>query len=125
MLQTNFLNKSFSNPLVLASGILGLTAASLHRTAQNGAGGVTAKSVSLEPRPGHPNPVIISKECYILNAVGLSNPGAVEAKEEFIKFKQLCAAPLIASIFGSTPDEFGELAEKISATPIDFLELNL
>ena len=125
MLQTNFLKKQFSNPLVLASGILGLTAASLHRTVQNGAGGVTAKSVSLEPRPGHPNPVIISKKYYILNAVGLSNPGVVEAVKEFIKFKQLCATPLIASIFGGHHDEFGELAEKISAAPIDFLELNL
>lgn len=125
MLQTNFLNKTFTNPLVLASGILGLTAASMQRMVQNGAGGVTAKSISLKPRPGHPNPVIISKECYILNAVGLSNPGVTEAAEEFIKFKQLCSAPLIASIFGGTPDEFGELAEKISIAPIDFLELNL
>lgn len=124
-MQTNFLNKTFSNPLVVASGILGLTAASLHRTAQNGAGGVTAKSVSLEPRPGHPNPVIIAKECYILNAVGLSNPGVNEAIEEFKKFKQLCVVPLIASIFGGAPDEFSELAEKISEAPIDFLELNL
>ncbi|MEK7189837.1 MAG: dihydroorotate dehydrogenase, partial [Patescibacteria group bacterium] len=79
----------------------------------------------LEPRPGHPSPVIISKDCYILNAIGLANPGATEAVEEFKKFKQLCNAPLIASIFGGTPDEFAELAEKISAAPIDFLELNL
>ncbi|MBI5022781.1 MAG: hypothetical protein HZC05_01275 [Candidatus Magasanikbacteria bacterium] len=125
MLQTNFLEKQFSNPLTLASGILGLTAASLHRIVQNGAGGVTAKSVSLEPRHGHPNPVIISKERYIINAVWLSNPGAVEAVEEFVKFKQLCSAPLIASIFGKSTDEFGKLAEKISVAPIDFLELNL
>ncbi|MEK9182934.1 MAG: dihydroorotate dehydrogenase [Patescibacteria group bacterium] len=125
MLQTNFLNKTFSSPLVLASGILGLTAASMHRTVQNGAGGVTAKSVSWEPRPGHPGPVIISKDCYILNAVGLSNPGVAEATGEFKKFRQFCETPLIASIFGGTPDEFGELAKKISEAPIDFLELNL
>lgn len=125
MLQANFLNKTFANPLVLASGILGLTAASLRRTVQNGAGGVTAKSVSLESRTGHPSPVIITNKHYLLNAVGLSNPGVAEAVEEFIKFKQSCDAPLIASIFGSTPDEFAELAEKISTAPIDFLELNL
>lgn len=125
MLTTNFLTKHFNNPLVLASGILGVTAASLNRVIVNGAGGVTTKSISLAPRTGHPNPTMVGMEHYFINAVGLSNPGVADAVEEIKKFKTLSSAPLIGSIFAGTPDEFAITAETISASPIDFLEINI
>lgn len=125
MLQTTFLNKKFANPLVLASGIRGVTAASLADMIKNGAGGVTAKSASLNPRTGHNNPTMIGTDHWFLNAVGLSNPGVEEDVLEFKKFKQLCSAPLIGSIFGGTPDEFAQATEKINEAPIDFLEVNV
>lgn len=127
MLKTKFLNKKFSNPLVLASGIIGVTAASMHKAVKDGAGGVTVKSISLEPRTGHPNPTMIAKPGYFLNAVGLSNPGIENALEELKKFKvgAYCNTPLIGSIFAGTPDEFGEVTARICAAPIDFLEVNI
>ena len=125
MLETKFLGKTFSNPLVVASGILGVTAASLKNVIDNGAGGVTAKSISLEPRTGHPNPTMVGFEHFFINAVGLSNPGIDEAIKELTKFKSLTEAPLIGSIFAGTPEEFGEMAKKICAAPIDFLEVDI
>lgn len=125
MLQTKFLNKTFSNPIVLASGVLGVTAASLNNVINNGAGGVTVKSISKEPRAGHPNPTMAGFEHFFINAVGLSNPGIDNALSELKKFKQLSNAPLIGSIFAGTPDEFAEVAEKICAAPIDFLEVDI
>lgn len=91
----------------------------------SGAGAVTAKSTSLAPRTGHNNPTMIGAEHWFLNAVGLSNPGVEEEIKELKKFKEICSAPLIGSIFGGTPDEFAAVAEKISAAPIDFLEINV
>jgi len=125
MLQTNFLKIKFPNPLVLASGILGVTAASMARAVRNGCGGVTVKSLSKEPRAGHPNPTMSGKKDYFINAVGLSNPGVAKGVEELKKFKTMTNAPLIGSIFAGTTDEFSEVAEKICEAPIDLLEVNI
>jgi len=125
MLETKFLNLDFKNPLVLASGILGVTASSLNNVVTKGAGGVTAKSISLKPRTGHPNPTMVGYEHFFINAVGLSNPGVEKAIEELTKFKELNQAPLIGSIFAGTPEEFGEIAAKICQAPIDILEVNI
>ena len=125
MLSTQFLNKSFSNPIVVASGILGVTGASLNNAIKNGCGGVTVKSISREPRTGHPNPTMNGYEHFFINAVGLSNPGIDKAIDELKKFKELNTAPLIGSIFAGTPEEFGEMAERICEAPIDFLEVDI
>lgn len=125
MLQVTFINKLFSNPLVLASGVLGVTAASLNNVINNGAGGVTIKSISKEPRSGHPNPTMAGFEHFFINAVGLSNPGVDNALGELKKFKELSKAPLIGSIFAGTPEEFATVAEKICEAPIDFLEVDI
>ena len=125
MLTTNFLGTPFKNPLVLASGIMGVTAASMKNVVEHGAGGVTVKSLSLTPRTGHPNPTQMGTKNYYINAVGLSNPGVEAGVEELKLFKKDCGAPLIGSIFAGTPDEFAEAAEKICAAPIDWLEIDV
>lgn len=122
---TRCLQLAFSNPIVLASGILDLTASSMKRVVDSGCGAVTVKSVSKEPRTGHKNPTMFGEEHYFMNAVGLSNPGAEEAIQEIRAFKQVSSAPLIGSIYAGTADEFAELATIISEAPIDALELNL
>lgn len=125
MLQTNFLNKEFKNPIILASGILGLTATNMNNAVNNGCGGVTVKSVSKDARSGHPNPTMTGTKHYFINAVGLSNPSVNEGIKEFKKFKEMTDAPLIGSIFAGTPDEFAEVTETICQSPINFLEVNI
>ncbi len=125
MLETTLCGIHLKNPLLLASGILGVTAASMARCIENGCGGVTIKSLSKNPRAGHPNPTMLPNEHYFLNAVGLSNPGIEEGIEELKKFKKLSDAPLIGSVFGGTREEFITLTEKICEAPIDAVELDL
>ncbi len=125
MLSTTFLGIEFKNPLVLASGILGVTGASLAKTVRDGAGGVTMKSASKTPRTGHPGPVMVGRDEYFLNAVGLSNPGVGASLPELETYKQLTHAPLIGSVFAGTPEEFAEVTETLSQAPIDLLELDL
>ena len=81
-LSTIFCGVKFPNPLVLASGILGVTGDSFGHTIRAGAGGVTTKSLWLQPHKGHPNPVMVGYPEYFLNAVGLSDAGIEKAKEE-------------------------------------------
>ncbi len=120
-----FCDVKFENPIILASGILGVTAASMKRVIDMGAGGVTIKSLSTEPRTGHVNPTMAGYDNFFINAVGLSNPGVKEGIQEVKKFKTMCTAPVIGSIFGGTVEEIGQVAKTICEAPIDILEVNI
>jgi dihydroorotate dehydrogenase (NAD+) catalytic subunit len=110
-LESRFFGKKMKNPILLASGILGMTKASLETACINGCGGVIAKSLTLEPRKGHEGPNIIETETGILNAMGYPNPGIVIGLKEFGGWKREEA--LIISIVGKDAKEFGILAEKV------------
>lgn len=113
------------NPTILASGILGVTGASLANVARNGAGAVTTKSTGMEPRKGHPCPVILTYEGGMINAVGLSNAGAEESIAEIEYAKKAAKAPVIASIFASTIKGFGATAKEISKAGPNLIEANI
>jgi dihydroorotate dehydrogenase (NAD+) catalytic subunit len=100
---------AMKNPLILASGILGVTKAGLRNAAENGAGAVTIKSVSREPRKGHNSPIVLTDGDVMLNAVGYSNPGLTEAKKEFAGLSEV-GVPVIASIIGRDAAEFAYMA---------------
>jgi dihydroorotate dehydrogenase (NAD+) catalytic subunit len=125
LLTTRFLQKTFKNPLVLASGILGVTGASMAHVIAHGAGGVTMKSVTGEPITGNPNPVMLAEKDFFLNAVGLPGPGVEAAIPELKKFKTLSKGVMIGSIFGRTIEEFGVVTAKICEAPIDLLEIDI
>ena len=116
------------NPLVLASGILGTSAELLERVAQCGAGAVTSKSCSPMPRVGHPNPTVLDWGHGLINAVGLSNPGAdeeVPILHEARSRLALLDVPLIASVFAETVNGFAEVARKVAEAKPDFIEVNI
>jgi dihydroorotate dehydrogenase (NAD+) catalytic subunit len=115
----------FPNPTVVASGILGVTASSAGFAVAHGAGGVTLKSCGLEPRTGHRGPTILPVPGGLLNAVGLSNPGAEAVGNEIRAFKELQTVPIIASIFGRTEEEFSEVAAIVCEAQPDLLEINV
>jgi len=114
-----------ASPLILASGVMGLSASSLERVARLGAGAVTAKSSGLEERKGHPCPAILPFGYGLLNAVGLANPGVDDMAEELAAYKKLTDTPVIASIFGKTVEEFPEAAARIALARPDMIEVNL
>jgi len=125
-LQVNFCNLPFSNPTVLASGILGINAQQLKRVAEAGACGLTLKSIGPRARLGHNNPVILPYEQYMLNAVGLPTPGYKEMEEKWQELESLKKKNiLIASIFGGTVEEFVEVAEYVANKSPHIIELNL
>lgn len=120
-----FLGKEISSPLTLASGILGISFSSLQRIIRDGAGMVTTKSLSIEPRIGHEGPVIAEFQGGLINSVGLTNPGIHEGLEEVEKFYTKFDGVAIVSIFGANSTEFVELAQAVNQSQADFLELNL
>ena len=124
-LSVDFCGIEFPNPTVLASGYLGVTGASLANCVQNGCGGVTAKSLFMEERPGHPNPTVLTYPGGIINAVGLCGEGIKEAKHEFEIFRKKCPnSPMIGSVAGKNIKELTEVAEIMDTYPVDMIELN-
>jgi dihydroorotate dehydrogenase (NAD+) catalytic subunit len=124
-LSTSLCDVKLKNPTVLASGILGVTSSTLVRVAGSGAGAVTIKSIGPVKREGHRNPVIVEVRDGLLNAVGLSCPAPDEAIDELKKAVKEVDTPVIASFYGSTVEEFRELAERITEVKPDFLEANI
>ena len=112
---------TLKNPVMLAAGILGTTGSSLCRAALAGAGGVVTKSIGSVPREGHPGPNVVQVECGLLNAMGLPNPSYKEFQDE-IETAKKGGVPVIASIFGSSAEEFAKIARGLGA---DAFELNL
>ena len=123
-----FLGLRLRNPIVLASGILGTSASLLARAAQAGAGAVTSKSCGPRPRAGHRNPVAVDWSHGVINAIGLSNPGADEEVPLLVDAQARLASlgvPLIASIFGGTVAEYGEVARIVATAHPDVIEVNI
>lgn len=116
------------NPFVLASGIWGSCAETLVRVGRAGAGAVTSKSCSLTPRQGHPNPTVLAWGHGLINAVGLSNPGASEERRILAAAKRgltPLGVPLAASVFGESADHFRRAVEIIAQAEPDLIELNV
>jgi dihydroorotate dehydrogenase (NAD+) catalytic subunit len=109
-----------ANHLLLAAGVLGTTGASLVRMLQLGAGGVVTKSIGPVPKEGHSGPCLVALQDGLLNAMGLPNP----SKEFVDEIAPLAKKPVIASIFGGTPEEFAEVAGWFSGK-VAAVELNL
>ncbi len=113
MLSTTFLGTKLKNPLILASGVLGVTRSSLEDVCTHGAGAVITKSLSLEPRTGHNTPIMVQTEHGFLNAVGYTNPGIEEGIKEFSGWNK--KEGLILSIVGKDAGEFAQLAKKVNS----------
>jgi dihydroorotate dehydrogenase (NAD+) catalytic subunit len=117
-----------ASPLVLASGIWGSGAGTLVRAGRAGAGAVTSKSCSVMPRKGHPNPTVLNWGPGLINAVGLSNPGAQAERAELEQARaalQGTGVALIASVFGDTPAAFAEAVRILEPAHADLIELNI
>jgi len=127
-MRTQFLGMALANPLVLASGVLGTSASLMERVAREGAGAVTSKSAGPEPRAGHPNPVALAWQGGVLNAIGLTNPGAREevgVLREAGRRLRAMGVPLFASIFAPRVEDFAETAKTIAEAEPDLIEINI
>lgn len=126
-LKKSFLGKKISSPFTIPSGIVSTTAPIIQLIFDTmpEVGILTTKSVGLEPRYGYREPVLsqYAPGCFV-NAVGLTNPGALQLAESLAMLRVPEDRFLLTSIFGGSVAEFVEVA-KIVAPVSDGLELNL
>ena len=111
------------NPTMLASGILGISQDIFNGLYHHNIGAVVTKSISTVPMKGYPNPTVVplGNDSY-LNAVGLSNPGALAFSREIANNKEV---PLLVSIVGSSEKDFPEIISFLDSLNIAGYEINL
>jgi len=110
-------------PIMLASGILGISLDVFNRLYRSGTGAVVTKSLSKEPWEGYANPTIFSvKGGGWINAVGLSNPGATYFAKMIEPNKDV---PIIVSLVGSIPEDFEFMVKQFEKCKVTAYELNL
>ena len=125
MLEVNISGLKLNSPLILASGILGVSYSTMLRLINVGIGAITTKSIGPRPRKGFKNPSII--ELYpgtFLNSVGLGNPGIDNFISEIEEIKSH-KMPLIVSVFGDTNKSYLEVATKAVNAGADAIEINI
>ena len=114
---------NLERPVMLASGILGISLDVFRRLHRNGAGAVVTKSLSKEPWEGYPNPTIFGlKNGGWINAVGLSNPGAPYFAKMIEPNNEI---PIIVSLVGSIPEDFEFMIKQFENCKVTAYELNL
>ncbi len=122
MLSIDIAGIRLRNPLLLASGFLGISQEIFNRLYNDGLGAIISKSISVSPLEGYKGPTVVSLgEKGYLNAIGLANPGSDAFANEIINNQ----TPLIVSIVGSSASEFPKLISKFDKLNILGYEINL
>lgn len=115
----------FSNPLIAASGTFGFGKEYGEFYPLSKLGGISCKGITLKRRDGNPPPRIAETPSGILNAVGLQNPGVDVFINDDLPWLKQQNTIVIANIAGNTPEEYCEMAEKLSSTDVDMIEMNI
>ena len=116
---------TFNNPLIAASGTFGFGREYGAFYPLSALGGISCKGITLKRRDGNPPPRIAETPSGILNAVGLQNPGVDVFIEEDLPWLKQQGTVVIANIAGNTVEEYCQMAEKLSETDVNMIELNI
>lgn len=126
MLQTTFLDYTYENPLMNASGVHCMTVEELTALENSAAGAFITKSATLTPREGNPEPRYADVPLGSINSMGLPNNGVDYYLDYALKYQMNHEAPLFFSVAGTSVDENIALLQKIQDSDFQGItELNL
>lgn len=119
-------NLELNNPVMTASGTFGYGEEYSRFFDINALGAVVTKGISLFPSHGNPPPRIVETPSGMLNAIGLHNVGFDLFVRDKLPFLKGVSTPVIVNFFGTTFQEYGELAARLNDTEgIAALEVNI
>jgi dihydroorotate dehydrogenase (NAD+) catalytic subunit len=114
------------NPVMTASGTFGYGQEFAEYVDLEKIGAFVTKGLSLRPRAGNPTPRIVETPGGMLNAIGLQNVGIEAFITRKVPFLRTVKTPAIVNFFGSTVDEYAELASRLEEIPeVAGLEVNI
>ncbi len=114
------------NPIMVASGTFGYGVEYVKVFDIQRLGGIVTKTTTLAPRRGNIPQRIDETPAGMLNSIGLQNIGVSALLKDLCPLYATWRVPVIASILGSTVEEYGECAARLDgAEGIAGLELNI
>ncbi len=124
-LSVNIAGVPFKNPVIAASGTFGFGREYAEFYDINLLGGFCTKGVTKEPRLGNSGLRIADTPMGMLNCVGLQNPGVDAFLAREVPYLESLDTVVIVNIAGRTEADYCEVAEKVSATRLPMVELNI
>lgn len=113
------------NPVMTASGTFGSGMEYGEFVDLNKLGAVVTKGVANVPWEGNPTPRVAEVYGGMLNAIGLQNPGIDVLMERDLPFLQQYDTRIVVNVCGKTVEDYVEVVEKLSDSPVDLLEINV
>jgi len=114
------------NPVTVASGTFGYGIEYAQLLDLNQLGAVVVKGIRLNPVRGNPTPRTAEVTSGMLNAIGLQGPGVDGFIQKYWPFLRELKVPTIINIWGTTVDEYAEVARRFDALGgVGALELNV
>ena len=124
-MQIQLAGVAMKNPVTVASGTFGFGREYGQLFDISKLGGISVKGLTPLPRNGNPSPRIAETPMGMLNSVGLQNPGVDAFIAQELPELRRHDLTVIANISGNTPEEYGEMCEKLSAAGVDMIEVNI
>lgn len=115
----------FPNPVIAASGTYGFGQDYTDLYPLNKLGGISCKGTTILPKDGNPAPRIAETPAGMLNSVGLQNPGVDTFISKYLPIAKKEGNVIIANVAGATLDDYKQVVEKLDATDVDMIELNI
>lgn len=121
----NLAGIKMKNPVTVASGTFGYGREFEEFIDLNKLGGICTKGTSLKPRPGNKPPRVYETTAGMLNSIGLQNPGVEYFMNNDLPYLKKFDTAIIVNAYGSSIEEYVELAKVLNTLDIDGVELNL
>lgn len=125
MLSTEIAGIKMKNPVMTASGTFGFGLEFNDFLDLNQVGAVVVKGTTLQPRSGNVGVRIAETPSGMLNSIGLENTGCDAFINKILPKLKKYDVPVIVNMSGSTVEEYGVLANKLTVDGVSGLELNI
>lgn len=124
-MSVNFAGIEMKNPVTTASGTFGSGMEYADFVDLSKLGAVTTKGVANVAWSGNPTPRIAETYGGMINAIGLQNPGIDTFIKRDLEFLNKFDTRIIVNVCGKSAGDYCEVAEKLSDTCADLLEINI
>lgn len=124
-MRVNLCGVELKNPVIAASGTFGYGMEYNEFYPVSRLGGISVKGTTLKERLGNPSPRIAETPAGMLNSVGLQNPGVDMFLSVYLPWLRQQDTVVIANLAGHSVEEYAAMADKLDASGVDMVELNI
>lgn len=124
-MSVNICGVPFSNPVIAASGTFGFGREYQQLFDVSLLGGIAVKGLTRAPRQGNPAPRVAETPSGMLNSVGLQNPGVEAFIADDLPWLRSQGGVIIANMAGACEADYVYMADRLSHSDVDMLEMNI